>query len=69
MAFTYNQRRFTVGLTVEGFMNKNGNRPSNDDLVDFLRKDLSSAGIEVLFSYQSSLSYHFHEKLSFMVLF
>ena len=42
MAFTFRERKWTVGLNVEGFFNKNKARPNNEDLVDFLRRDLKA---------------------------
>ena len=42
MAFTFRERKFTVGLNIEGCFNKNQGRPTNDDLVDFLRRDLKT---------------------------
>lgn len=42
MAFTFDERIWTVGLNVEGFTNRNGTRPNNDDLVDFLKKDVDA---------------------------
>ena len=42
MAFTFREKKYTVGLTVEGFTNRSGNRPNNDDMVEFMRKDLGA---------------------------
>ena len=42
MAFTFRERKWTVGLNVEGFFNTKQARPTNDDLVDFLKKDLKA---------------------------
>ena len=48
MAFSYSQRKWTFGLNVEGFFNKHQGRPTNDDLVDFLRKDVDADLTELL---------------------
>ena len=42
MAFSFGDRMWTVGLNVEGFFNKNGGRPTNDNLIDFFKKDLKA---------------------------
>lgn len=39
-AFTFRERKFTVALNVDGFLNKDGYRPNMDALVEFLRKDV-----------------------------